>query len=93
MIFRDPTGPSTNLRSIVILPCGGSIVGQLSGTFLGLTPLGALRANMPPALSLALLAMFLRVQGVTYVLGVLEGTLVIFVIFRLWRLCASGTSR
>jgi CBS-domain-containing membrane protein len=98
LIFRDPAGPSTNFRSIVILPCVGSIVGQISATFLGLTPLGAaaalfvvlmaqtvMRANMPPALALALLAMFLRVHGVTYVLGVVQGTLVIFVIFYVWR--------
>jgi uncharacterized membrane protein YfbV (UPF0208 family) len=76
----------------------GCVVGQLSITALGLTPQGTalalfavllvqivLRAHMPPALALALLAMLLHVQGFTYMLGVLQGTLLIFGIFWLWR--------
>jgi hypothetical protein len=106
LIFRERDGPSSNFRSIVVLPFLSSIIGQLSVASLGLTPAGAalalfavliaqavLKADMPPALALAMLAMLLHVHGYTYTLGVLEGTLVIFGIFRLWRLWANGTSR
>ncbi len=45
----------------------------------------ALRAYMPPALALAVLAMLLRPDGPWYVLGVLEDTSIIFIAFTLWR--------
>ncbi len=97
-IFRAPEGDGANLRSIVILPCLGAAVGQLCWHYLGLSPAGvaaatfavvilqaALRAYMPPALALAVLAMLLRPEGPWYVLGVLEGTSIIFVAFTCWR--------
>lgn len=97
-IFRDPFGRSSTLRSIVGLPCLGALAGELCSHYLGLTPEGVgaatfvvliaqaiMRANMPPALALAVLALLLRAQGPTYVLGVLEGTLIIFALFRLWQ--------
>lgn len=98
LIFRAPWGESANFRSIVLLPAAGALVGQYCGLWLGMTPQGvaaaalgvlliqwAMRAHMPPSLALAVLAMLLRVEGETYVLGVVEGTLVIFVAFALWR--------
>lgn len=98
LIFREPNGEAANLRSIVVLPCLGAAVGQTCWHFLGLTPPGValatfavvilqtgLRAYMPPALALAVLAMLLKPKGPWYVLGVLEGTSIIFVVFECWR--------
>lgn len=97
-IFRDPWGRSATLRSVVFLPCLGAIFGQLSSRYLGLTPAGVaaatlcvilvqalIGADMAPALAIAVLALLLRPEGTPYILGVLEGTLTIFIIFSLWR--------
>jgi hypothetical protein len=98
LIFREPFGASANLRSIVVLPSFGAGVGQLCSMYLGLTPVGVglgcvvvllcqamLRATMPPAIALAVLAMLLRVEGPTYVLNVFGGTVGIAAVFFLWR--------
>jgi hypothetical protein len=98
LIFREPYGKWANLQSIVILPCMGAVIGQLSFRFFGLTPLGIalatlsvlvlqsiLRARMPPALALSVLAMLLHVQSFTYTLGVAEASISIAIVFFLWR--------
>jgi HPP family len=98
LIFREPNGAAAKLRSIVLLPCLGAAIGQACWHFFALTPPGvaiatlavvilqtALRAYMPPALALAVLAMLLKAHGPWYVLGVLEGTSIIFVAFECWR--------
>jgi hypothetical protein len=97
LVFRN-VPRVTAFRSVVVLPCLAAIVGELCSHYFGLTPAGvaiatlailllqaALRANMPPALALGVLAMLLRAGGFSYVLGVLEGTLVVFIAARLWR--------
>jgi hypothetical protein len=104
LIFRDPLGKSANLRSIVVLPCMGAAVGELSFRYLGLSPAGValdtlcvlsmqsvLRARMPPALALSVLAMLLRVKSFTYVLGVAEASTLIAIVFFLWRRFAIST--
>lgn len=98
LIFQYPYGDWANLRSIVVLPCLGAVVGQLSFRFFGLTPLGIaidslcvlalqsiLKARMPPALALSVLAMLLHVQSFTYTLGVAEASTAIAIVFFLWR--------
>ncbi len=98
LIFRDPLGKSANLRSIVVLPCMGAAVGQLTFRYLGMTPAGitvdtlvvlglqsVLRARMPPALALSVLAMLLHVESLTYVLGVAEASVFIGTVFFIWR--------
>jgi hypothetical protein len=98
LIFRDPFGKSANLRSIVILPCMGAAVGELCSRYIGFTPAGVavdtlcvlsvqsvLRARMPPALALSVLAMLLRVKSLTYVEGVAEASTTIAIVFFLWR--------
>lgn len=98
LIFRDPFGKSANLRSIVVLPCMGAAVGELCSRYLDLTPAGVavdtlcvlslqsvLRARMPPALALSVLAMLLRAKSFTYVLGVAEASSLIAIVFFLWR--------
>jgi hypothetical protein len=103
LLFREPFGVSANIRSIVVLPTFGATVGQLCSTYLGLTPIGVslacvvvlvaqalLRATMPPAIALAVLAMLLRVEGPTYILNVFEGTVIIAAVFFLWRRLGVG---
>jgi hypothetical protein len=98
LLFREPFGTWANLRSIVVLPCLGAATGELSFRYLGLTPQGiaadtscvlllqaALRAHMPPALALSVLAMLLHVESPTYVLGVAESSTLIAITFLLWR--------
>jgi len=98
LIFRDPAGEAANGRSIVLLPCLGAIVGQLSAFYFGLTPLGIATATacvlllqtitdafMPPALALCVLALILHADPVTYVVGVFEATAAIFCVFYVWR--------
>jgi hypothetical protein len=96
-IFSLPRSNAATLRSVVILPCIGAIVGELSGHYLGMTPQGVaaatiavlvaqalLRASMPPALALAVLAMLLHADTYAFALGVFEGTAIIFTAFRFW---------
>jgi hypothetical protein len=98
LIFRDPLGKSANLRSIVVLPCMGAAVGELSFRYLGFTPAGialdtvcvlslqsVIRARMPPALALSVLAMLLRAKSILYVVGVAEASTLIAIVFFLWR--------
>ena len=98
LLFRDPLGKSANLRSIVVLPCMGAAVGELCFHYLGLTPAGIaldtlcvlalqsiMRARMPPALALSVLAMLLHAESFTYILGVAEASTLIALAFFLWR--------
>ena len=98
LIFRDPLGKSANLRSIVILPCLSAAVGELCFRYLSFTPAGVavdtlcvlslqslLRARMPPALALSVLAMLLRAKSFAYIEGVAEASTTIAIVFFLWR--------
>lgn len=102
LIFQNPYARLSQLRSIVVFPCVAAITGELCFHYLGFTPVGVaaatlivlglqalLHADMPPALALAVLAMLLHTDSPTYVLGVLEGTLIIFIVTRIWRLWPS----
>jgi hypothetical protein len=97
LIFQYPSGRSTRIRSIVVLPTLAAIAGQIAHHYLGFTPQGVvavtlvvlalqalLRADMPPALAIAVLAMLLHTESPTYVLGVFEGTVITLVVFRVW---------
>lgn len=98
LLFREPYGPWANVRSIVALPFLGAATGELSYRYLGLSPLGLaatvvvvmvlqdlLRARMPPALALSVLAMLLHVESPTYALGVAEQSATVALAFFLWR--------
>lgn len=106
LIFRDPFGPSSNLRSVVLLPCVGAITGVLCSRYLGLTPLGVgvtclavlfaqdmIRASMPPAIALGVLALLLHADDARYVVNVFQDSLGIAMIFFLWRSFAFGARR
>ncbi len=98
LIFSRPDAPNANFRSIVVTPILGAVVGQISYQLFGLTPWGvaiatlavlvlqaAIRANMPPALALAVLAMLLKAQGPAYSIGVALAAMLVWLIFILWR--------
>jgi|SRR5579872_87676 len=98
LIFLKPEASYINFRSIVLTPSIGAAVGQLCYHFLGLTPWGValatlavllaqelLQSYMPPALALAVLAMLLRAQGIGYTVGVAIATILVWVVFQLWR--------
>ncbi len=106
LIFRFPRSASARFRSVVVLPCIGAVMGQICSHYFGLTPAGvaiatgtvllahyAMGAEMPPALALAVLAMFLRAEGWTYVVGVAEGTSLIFVAFVVFERFANASWR
>jgi CBS-domain-containing membrane protein len=98
LIFLKPSAPYTNLRSIVLMPSFGAAIGQVCYHYLGMTPWSIaiatlavlitqefLRAYMPPALALAVLAMLLKAQGPGYTLGVAIATILVWLVFVLWR--------
>lgn len=97
LVFRNPVEFAA-FRSVVLLPCLGAIAGEVCGHYFGLRSAGVaivsivilllqagMRASMPPALALGVLAMLLHAEGFSYVLGVLESTLLIFIAVYLWR--------
>lgn len=98
LIFSHPQAPSTNFRSVVILPSIGATVGELAYRYCGLTPWGValatlvvlslqelISADMPPALALAVLAMLLGARGFGYTAGVATAALIVWTIFLIWR--------
>ncbi len=98
LLFSDPGRADPRLRSVVLLPVIGGVAGELAYAALGLTPWGvaaavlavllaqqALRARMPPALAVAVLAMLLRARGPWYPIDVGVSSLLVWAAFRAWR--------
>ncbi len=98
LLFSDPERADGRLRSVVVLPVVGGVAGELGYAALGLTPWGvaatvlavllaqrALRARMPPALAIAVLAMLLRARGPWYPIDVGVSSLLVWAAFRAWR--------
>lgn len=98
LIFSLPDAHYVTFRSVVVMPVVGAAVGQLSYHFLGLTPWGVaaaaivvllvqkwIRAFMPPAIALSILAMLLRAQEVGYTVSVALATLFVGAVFLVWR--------
>jgi CBS-domain-containing membrane protein len=106
LLFSNPERCDARLRAVVLLPLVGALIGEGGYLLLGLTPWGiaavlllvllaqrALRATMPPALAIAVLAMFLRVGGPWYPLDVALGTAFVWVAFHGWRALAELAAR
>ncbi len=102
VLFSDPDRADARLRSVVLLPVVGGVAGELGYAALGLTPWGvaaavlavllaqrALRARMPPALAIAVLAMLLRARGPWYPIDVGVSALLVWTAFRAWRRVAA----
>lgn len=98
LIFSRPDADYVAFRSIVLMPVIGAVAGQVAYRFLGLTPFGvaaaaivvlsaqkALRAYMPPAIALSILAMLLRAHDIGYSVSVALATLFVGGIFWVWR--------
>ncbi len=98
LLFSSGSQRFDNLRSIVVLPCVGAATGALCWHVLGAGPLSVavatlvvllaqstLKAYMPPALALAVLALLLHADVIPYVAGVAIGTCVIGLAYLMWR--------
>ncbi len=97
-ILREPHSPMAHLRSVVLAPtlasaCGVALTlaGGLQAWTVAAATLAAvvivesLRAHAPPALAVALLALFGRESGWTYPVSVLLSTSVLYVVWLVWR--------
>ncbi len=98
LLFSQPERTDARLRAVVLLPAIAAIVGEAGYAALGPTPWGiaavvlgvllagrALRARMPPALAIAVLAMLLRARGPWYPIDVAVSSLVVWGAFHAWR--------
>ncbi len=98
LLFSEPRRTDARLRAVVLLPAIGAIAGEAGYAVLGPTPWGiaavvlavllagrALRARMPPALAIGILAMLLRVRGPWYPIDVAVSSLVVWGAFRAWQ--------
>ncbi len=101
LLFSRPHSSDSSLRAVVLLPLIAAAAGEAGYRLLGLTPWGiaavllvvllaqhALRARMPPALAIAVLAMFLRVHGPWYPVDIVLGTSLVWIAFHAWRFLA-----
>ncbi len=102
LLFSEPERTDARLRAVVLLPTLGGLAGEAAYAALGATPWGiaaavlavllaeqGLRARMPPALAIAVLAMMLRVRGPWYPVDVAASSLVIWGAFHAWRRVAA----
>ncbi len=98
VLFMQPRSRHASVASIIVLPVAGALIGEAAYHFLGAAPwafavacaavLGVqalLRATMPPALAIALLAILLKASGPYYPLDVCLATIAIAVTFYVWR--------
>ncbi len=98
LLFSEPERTDGRLRAVVALPALGAIAGEAGYAVLGPTPWGiaavvlavllagrALRARMPPALAIAVLAMLLRARGPWYPIDVAASSLVVWAVFHAWQ--------
>lgn len=95
--FRNPHSEAARVRSMVLAPTLGSVCGLALHTWLGLTALAAalavaagiaaveaLRADAPPTLAVAVLALFTTDPGWAFPLSVLTATSSLHLIFLAW---------
>ncbi len=98
LLFAEPERTDSRLRAVVLLPVVGAVAGEASFALLGATPWGiaaavlavllaeqGLRARMPPALAICVLAMLLRVRGPWYAVDVALSSAVVWGAFHAWR--------
>jgi CBS-domain-containing membrane protein len=97
-IFLEPYSPRTSLRSVVIGPVAGALLGvaALTGapagalrvvivTALGIVALSLLRAELTPALAVALLTLLVGESGALYIISIALSSLVLWAFFLVWR--------
>jgi CBS-domain-containing membrane protein len=97
-IFLDPYSRRTALRSVVVGPVCGALLGVAAvswlpaGPFrvmlvtaLGIAALYLLHAELTPALAVALLTLLVGAQGIAYIVSIALSSLALWVLFLLWR--------
>ncbi len=98
LLFAQPARSDARLRAVVVVPLVAAIAGEVGYAVLGPTPWGiaavvlvvllaqrTLRARMPPALAIAVLAMFLHISGPWYPIDVAVSSLVVWGAFHAWQ--------
>ncbi len=96
--FSDPRGRRSRLRCLVLSPVLGAVVGALTVHFFGDTPWSMagssllvvglmllLRSEMPPALAVNVLALFIGAGTPWYPAGVFLATAGVALAFWVWR--------
>lgn len=97
-LFLDPYHQRASLRSVVIGPVAGALIGVAALTWLspgplrvaavtalGIVALHLLRAELTPALAVALLTLLVGASGVAYILSIGLSSLALWALFLLWR--------
>jgi HPP family len=98
LLFSEPDRTDGRLRAVVLLPFIAALSGEVGYGLLGLTPWAIagvvvvvlltqwmLHARMPPALAIAILAMFLRVRSPWYPVDVVLSSTLVWIAFHGWR--------
>ncbi|HEX9037866.1 MAG TPA: HPP family protein [Ktedonobacterales bacterium] len=97
-LFLDPYHPRATLRSVVAGPVAGALIGVavlawlpagpwrvVAVTALGIVALYVLRAELTPALAVALLTLLVGASGVAYIVSIALSSLVLWALFLVWR--------
>lgn len=97
-LFLEPYHQRTSLRSVVAGPVAGALIGAAAGAWLPAGPLRVaavtalsiialylLRAELTPALAVALLTLLVGASGVAYVISIMLSSLALWGLFLLWR--------
>jgi len=97
-LFLEPYSRRASLRSVVAGPVAGALLGVaalswlppgpwrvVAVTALGIVALYLLRAELTPALAVALLTLLVGASGLAYVLSIALSSLALWALFLLWR--------
>jgi CBS-domain-containing membrane protein len=97
-LFLDPRSSRTALRSVVLGPVAGALLGVAAVswlppgparvmivTALGIVALYVLHAELTPALAVALLTLLVGAEGETYVVSIALSSLALWALFLVWR--------
>lgn len=97
-LFLDPYSQRASLRSVVAGPVAGALIGVAAQswlpagpwrvtavTALGIIALSLLRAELTPALAVALLTLLVGASGVAYIISIALSSLALSTLFLLWR--------
>ena len=97
-LFLEPYNQRTALRSVVAGPVAGALIGVTAVTWLpagplrvvavtalGIVVLYLLRAELTPALAVALLTLLVGESGIAYIISITLSSLALWGLFVLWR--------
>lgn len=97
-IFLDPYSQRATVRSVVLGPVAGALLGVAAlswipagpsrvmvVTALGIVTLYLLSAELTPALAVALLTLLVGAEGVAYIVSISLSSVALWALFLLWR--------